>query len=308
MAQLFLRLRGLCSSLIDQQFTPKQLPANPGSMIILGKLKTRIEYNGTTRQWILAVADNDVAGMSRASKLSYLLGKHKWTISNDDFECNEGEPYTTFLKLTGCAEDEFTCDDGQCIKMEKRCDQVTNCRDKSDEKECKLIIFEDGYNKNIPPTGKTKDEVVIPARVSISISLMKVVEIEETDHSIHLQFQITLSWKENRVKYQNLKRETSLNALADDDISRIWLPLIVYDNTDQKRMTRLGMDWEWVTMVTVSRDLANNFSRSGLDQVDEAEIFEGAEHKLTMEQMYTWEFQCKYQLQRYPFDTQVQCT
>ena len=59
-------------------------------------------------------------------------------------------------------------------------------------------------------------------------------------------------------------------------------------------------------LVTVTRNLTNNFYRSGLDQIDEAEIFEGAEHKLTMEQMYTWEFQCKYQLQRYPFDTQVQ--
>lgn len=29
------------------------------------------------------------------------------------------------LKLTGCNQDgEFTCDDGQCIKMEERCDQV----------------------------------------------------------------------------------------------------------------------------------------------------------------------------------------
>ena len=40
--------------------------------------------------------------------------------------------------------------------------------------------------------------------------------------------------------------------------------------------------------------------------MDEAEIFEGSENRLTMDQMYTWEFQCNYQLQRYPFDTQVQ--
>ena len=92
------------------------------------------------------------------------------------------------------------------------------------------------------------------------------------------------------------------------NIKTIWLPLIVYDNTDQKEVTRLGMDWEWVTIVTVTRNLTNNPTRSELDQIDEAEIFEGAEHKLTMEQMYTWEFQCKYQLQRYPFDTQVQST
>ena len=65
----------------------------------------------------------------------------------------------------------------------------------------------------------------------------------------------------------------------------------------------MGMDWEWATGVTVTRE--GNFVRSDDKEVDEAEIFEGAENRLTMSQTYTWEFQCKYQLQRYPFDTQV---
>ena len=42
-----------------------------------------------------------------------------------------------------------------------------------------------------------------------------------------------------------------------------------------------------------------------MTEVDEAEIFEGGENKLTMTQAYTWEFQCNYKLQKYPFDTQV---
>ena len=42
-----------------------------------------------------------------------------------------------------------------------------------------------------------------------------------------------------------------------------------------------------------------------LDKVDEAETFEGSENSLTMKQTYTHEFQCQYQLNRYPFDTQV---
>ena len=108
---------------------------------------------------------------------------------------------------------------------------------------------------------------------------MKVVEIEEVDHSIHLQFQISLQWKENRVKYLNLKKEASLNALTEEDIRKIWLPLIVYDNTDQKEVTRIGMDWEWATRVTVTRE--GNFTRSGIKEVDEAEIFEGAQNRLT---------------------------
>ena len=55
--------------------------------------------------------------------------------------------------------------------------------------------------------------------------------------------------------------------------------------------------------MTVTKE--GNFTRSGIEEVDEAEIFKGAENRLTMYQTYTLEFQCKYELQRYPFDTQV---
>ena len=133
---------------------------------------------------------------------------------------------------------------------------------------------------------------------------MKVVEIEETDHSIHLQFQISLRWRENRVKYLNLKKDTNLNALPKSNISNIWLPQVIYDNTDQKEATRLGMDWEWKTTVAVTRE-EKNPERSQLDEVDETEYFKGDQNTLTMNQTYTWEFQCKYKLKAYPFDTQV---
>ena len=189
-----------------------------------------------------------MTAVSYATKLSYVIGKHEWTISNDVYECGKGKPYTTMLKLTGCKDGEFTCNDGQCIKMEERCDQVPDCRDKSDEVGCQLIDLEMNYNKNIPPIGRLFDGKwitreggsVIPANVSISITLMKIVEIEEIDHSIHLQFQISLQWRENRVTFQNLKYETSLNALTSNDINQLWLPLVIYDNTDQKESTRLG--------------------------------------------------------------------
>ena len=105
--------------------------------------------------------------------------------------------------------------------------------------------------------------------------------------------------------YHNLKSKASLNALTDEDIETIWLPLIVYDNTDQKEVTRLGEygNGEWGTSVTVTRE--GNFTRSDINNVDEAEIFKGAGNSLTMNQTYTWEFQCTYKLQRYPFDKQV---
>ena len=125
----------------------------------------------------------------------------------------------------------------------------------------------------------------------------------EEDHSIELQLQITLEWKEKRAIYHNLKQKSYLNTLSMKDINRLWLPLVVYNNTDQQETTRLGVDWEWSTNVVVNRE--GRFERSGYEVLDEIEIFKGEENSLSMVQSYTHEFQCVYQLGNYPFDTQV---
>ena len=62
-------------------------------------------------------------------------------------------------------------------------------------------------------------------------------------------------------------------------------------------------NWDWVTRVSVVKE--GKSKKNGLDEVDEAEIFKGDENTLAMTQTYTWEFQCQYKLQHYPFDTQV---
>ena len=209
------------------------------------------------------------------------------------------------MKLSNCKEDEFTCDDGQCVKMIERCDQIVDCHDKSDERGCKIVHLEEGYNKRVPPIsikgGKRKK--MKPVQVKASLLLYKVVAIEEEDHSIELQFQITLEWKENRVMFHNLKNESYMNAISSDDINRLWLPLVVYTNTDQQETTRLGENWEWSTNVLVKRE--GSFKRSGYEILDEIEIFKGDENNLSLVQSYTHEFQCVYQLEMYPFDTQV---
>ena len=53
--------------------------------------------------------------------------------------------------MSGCAEDEFTCGDGQCININNRCDQIIDCRDQTDELDCTILVLVDGYNQAIPP-------------------------------------------------------------------------------------------------------------------------------------------------------------
>ena len=130
-------------------------------------------------------------------------------------------------------------------------------------------IQQEDFSENITGNEITK------AKVDVSINLLKVTSVEEERNSIELQFEITLKWKESRATYQNLKGKRSLNALNEEDVERLWLPLVVYTNTDQQETTRLGMDWEWSTSVSVLRE--GNFARSDLTVLDEIDIFIGKE-------------------------------
>ena len=294
-----LNLRGLCEhNWVDTRYKPTQL--TPKAIILQGNMHTKIEYNDSSSLWILTDARYKLTAVSRASKASYVLGKHQWTVTGDVLECNES--YTTFLKMSGCSIGEFTCNDGQCVTMGQRCNQIANCRDKSDERGCMLLVLEEGYNDKVPPIVPTGGDEFNQTTVGISISLLKIVSMEEVQHKIDLQFEITLEWTENRANYHNLKGESSLNALTDEEISQLWLPYVVYANTDMKDAVQLGLDGVKTTIVITKE---GNFTRSGVDILDETDIFKGKDNKLVMSQTYTKSFQCQYNLQKYPFDTQV---
>ena len=174
---------------------------------------------------------------------------------------------------------------------------------------CRLLLLKDGYNKRVPHISAKSalDRSIVPVSVGVSIVLMEVVSIDEVDHSVQLQFEAILNWMENRATYLNPKEKAALNKITDEDIKKLWLPLLIYTNTDQKKTTRLGEygNGEWRTTVTVTREA--NFMAANEDELDETNIFAGAENGLTMRQTYNHRFQCNYILSRYPFDTQV-CT
>ena len=153
--QMYLRMRGLCpDSFIDQFYVPSNKPKH-GATIFVGLLTTVIEYIPESSIWRLKFHGSAIANTTAVTEsphYSFVLGSHQWTISDDNKGCSiRGRPYTRILKLTGCQDGEFTCNDGQCISTMERCDQVVHCADESDERECSLLVIKDGYNKKVPP-------------------------------------------------------------------------------------------------------------------------------------------------------------
>ena len=309
--------RGLCPhTLMEHSGYVIRKRTTDLDIVMVGHKSAQIKFKGS--QWILTDAHFDlgqrgqtITAKTNAGPMSYALGRNNWTVSGDYHKCSEGKDYTITLKLSACKEDEFTCNDGHCVKMEERCNQMSNCKDESDEIDCKILILKESYNKRVPPvtsvwSGNTAGKQVKTMKkvpVMVSLTLHKIVAIHEEDHSIEFQFQITLQWKESRARYHNLKVDSYFNALSEEEINTIWLPLVIYTNTDQQESTRLGWVNEWSTNVRVERQ--GNFTRSGFEVLDETEVFKGQENNLTMTQSYTHEFQCIFELERYPFDTQV---
>ena len=163
------------------------------------------------------------------------------------------------------------------------------------------MLLEEGYNKKVPPINSGD-----PVNVSVTIDLLRLVDIDEGDYSIEIQFEIILKWKENRARYHNLKKTSALNALNQEDIQELWLPEVIHENTDQKESTRIGEfgAGEWKTNVVVERDKKQGLLR-GPGFVDETDVFSGSLNNLVMNQTYTHTFQCNFELAFYPFDTQV---
>ena len=116
-----------------------------------------------------------------------------------------------------------------------------------------------------------------------------------------MKFLISLEWFEYRATYHNLKQEDALNALTLEDLDHLWIPYVIYANTDNNEA--VSIDPTVKTSAFLTRE--GDYVMSGIEVADEIMIFKGEENRLTLTQTYSKVFQCIYQIHWFPFDTQV---
>ena len=120
---------------------------------------------------------------------------------------------------------EFTCNDGSCSGLERRCDNVFDCTDGSDEDNCKpLEIDEKNYRKTFPPfTRSHKTELKLDLKISA------ISKIDELANTFKGDLDIELKWIDQRITFNNLaKNGNFLNKFWQD---QIWLPPLYFSNT-----------------------------------------------------------------------------
>ena len=310
---IFLKLRGLCpESSFDSIYTVKY---EDNEIVMKGLSGTTISVKNS--EWeAVSVKGQQETRTKRivATQDSYLLGKHHWIISADANVCSQdkmmtgtslaGNEYRIPLKLTSCNEKEFTCWNGDCIRMEERCDNAFDCRDKSDESDCQLLVLDESYKSSVPPVISKLEENgyrnLIPVFVNVSLDLIDVLVIKERENEIQVRIRAVLEWYEARAKFHNLKKETMMNTLLPEDVEKLWIPKITYSNTKENENIKERLK---EVSVTVKRE--SSFSIGGMDIVEETYIFDGKDNHLNLYLDYTNFFICKFQLLKFPFDTQV---
>ena len=156
-----------------------------GLISYIGKKHTLIKYDQTLYQWNMSVANNpDIHGVSYSEVTSLVIGKHVWLISGDYACSSKGQEVE--LALTSCNAGEFTCSDGVCIDILARCDNINDCKDKSDEANCARVKINPTYQKFIvPPPHVVGSEAT---EVTVGMNLETIMDINEVEGYFQVQF------------------------------------------------------------------------------------------------------------------------
>ena len=132
------KLRGLCKdALMDTQYklaSPEPLDLSKSALYhdyeyrgkhirgFVGPKGWVISRNKTNDKWMMThyhYTDNTLTMMN---KNNLPFGRHKWRIENNI--CNEGKTNLETLQLSACPEGGFTCDDGKCLDISQRCNNI----------------------------------------------------------------------------------------------------------------------------------------------------------------------------------------
>lgn len=164
----------------------------------------------------------------------YPFGKKMWQVKTDVCGFNPGD--LVHLTLSVCGDNQFTCDDGSCIILDKKCDLRVDCLDQSDEEGCTLLKIQPGYSVTIPPPPVSRNK---PLEVNISVVIISFPVIKTQDLVFETNFKISLAWQDIRLNFLDLKNERSLNLLPKADVTKVWTPIVFFRNANGNIFTNL---------------------------------------------------------------------
>ena len=165
--------------------------------------------------------------MFELTNSDFPMGRQKWDLIQGDTICNKDIGSSIQLTLSLCYPDKFTCDSGECVPLEKRCNIELNCNDQTDEKDCYGLKIENHYAKEKSPVSVTAD----PTIIYINVSLQAFPSISTKDNKFSTDFYLKIRWYDLRLNMWNLDHDFSKNILSKVELDAIWKPELDFVNS-----------------------------------------------------------------------------
>ncbi|XP_042894286.1 uncharacterized protein LOC122268092 [Penaeus japonicus] len=235
----YLRLRGLCEeSLLDRSFAI--VDYEDEQVVFDGRTHTRIVWADGEWRMESRIYEDLKARIVGERPEDLPVGVRTWQIEGDKCaqQQNVTENQQMQLLLTFCDEGMYTCNDGVCIGMERRCNQKVDCSDQSDEMNCSLIKIPAGYSNRLPPPTMNSD--LLPIAISVNITSIREINLVSSTLSMDVVWQ--LKWADRRLRYYELRDNYRTNRLRDPQ--DVWKPLLTLrDDTKSSvdKITRSDM-------------------------------------------------------------------
>ncbi|XP_069974170.1 uncharacterized protein [Penaeus vannamei] len=211
-----------------------------------------------------------------------VLGRRNWTVGG-----NRSEE----MALSVCARDQFTCSDGACVGLARRCDGVDDCGDESDEVCGLLLPLPLSYRRHRPPLRRTP--------VALTAVLGRILELDDAMNTLTVVLELSSRWRDPRVTLQQLSNNPLENELQ---LGELWVPEYNLDNAVFKDKISYSKG------EGVKRRLVAHKNGSGEANVFggyEAFFYSNSSSFLEYNETFAFSFDCEFDLELYPFDSHV---
>ena len=249
----------------------------------------------TGNAWVVTCNNGNFNNtLSYENNIIYPVGRHQWNVQDE--LCEYYGPMR--ISLSSCEmQDYFTCDSGHCVDIKRRCDNVKDCEDNSDETYCELVQVPLEYNKLDPPEPKegVDNKLIIYTKISVE----QINAIDPLKMLIELTVKIDLKWTDGRLRFSNLW-PNKRSAIPLEMGKKLWIPFdyIIHDNAVIGKLYAKDD----------SRELSTRAQAAPIpmDPMDlyENRLYNGDENYMKISQRFRIEYQCIFNFKKFPFDTQ----
>ena len=131
------------------------------------------------------------------------------------------------------------------------------------------------------------------------MTIESLKDIKEVQMSFSVNFRLILKWFDPKITWNDLSRDKFLNVPASNILEKLWIPVVIFRNTEKKVESPLDKK----ARIVVER--LGPYTLSPIEDMKENAYYRGSENPLHYERDFSLKFNCHFDLRNYPFDSQI---